>query len=149
MPAQFHLDQQINSNLSDLTPLFTRFKEMHSRLLLGEYSRPLWAYFILAFLLIVVSDLVVFRRIRKESLTWYYAIAIIYFGLPLLGYLLPLMDLLNTTKRGLFKIFPLMLLIMANTTMLQKLSLMISNWEMAPEPVAEVKPVPKRAGKRK
>jgi hypothetical protein len=149
MPAQFHLDQQINSNLSDLTPLFTRFKEMHSKLLLGEYSRPLWAYFILVFLLIVAFDLVMFRRIKKESLTWYYAIAVIYFGLPLLGYLLPLMDLLNTTKRGLFKIFPLTLLIMANTTLLQKLSLRITHWEIAPEPMAKVKQAPKRAGKRR
>jgi hypothetical protein len=40
-----------------------------------------------------------------------------------------LYDLDNSTKRGLFKIFPLMLLFMANSNVLISLSKRIYKWE--------------------
>ena len=129
LPAQFSLTSEINSNLKDISPLFTRFKEMNTQLLFGKWAQPLWAHFITIFLVLAVAELVVVRKLSKETLFWYYAVAIVYFGLPLMGYLLPLMDLLNTTKRGLFKMMPFMLLILANNGLLQRLSASIVNWE--------------------
>jgi hypothetical protein len=47
------------------------------------------------------------------------------------------MDIDNSTKRGLFKIFPLMLLYMANNKMLTTLSARITAWENL-QPASEV-----------
>jgi hypothetical protein len=59
---------------------------------------------------------------------------VIYFGIPFLGYLLPLFDLDNSTKRALFKIFPLMLLFIANSGIMREISVKITDWEKAPIP---------------
>ena len=78
-----------------------------------------------------VLELIVLRRFSKEACNWLYAIAVIFVGLGLLGYLLPLFNVVETTKRGLFKILPLMLLYMANNQLLIRLSVWISRWENA------------------
>jgi hypothetical protein len=62
-------------------------------------------------------------------LNWLTAVFIIYVGIPFIGYLFPLYDLDNSTKRGLFKIFPLMLLFMANSSFLISISEGIKKWE--------------------
>jgi hypothetical protein len=129
MPGLLTVDSQINKNLSDLSPLFKRFSEMNSELLFGRLEELLWNHFIKVFLAVMILDLVISRRMSRESLNWLYAFAVVYFGLPILGYLLPLMDLSNTTKRGLFKLMPLALLLMANTGILIKLSQSLLCWE--------------------
>lgn len=147
--------KDINHNLSDLSPLFTRFEEMNSKLFFGKYGTALWAYFINIFLAVFILDLIISRKINKESRNWLYAVAVVYFGLPFLGYLLPLMDLMNTTKRGLFKLMPFLVLIMANTGILQKLSAKMYNWETAPDNLSAaskartVRPPVKKTGKVK
>jgi hypothetical protein len=148
-PGSFSLGGQINKHLEDLRPLFKRFTEMNTELLFGKFAVPLWGYFIPAFLLFLVSELLYKKgRMSRESRNWMYGIGVVYFGLPLLGYALPLVDLLNTTKRGLFKLFPFMILIMANNPLFQKLSLAITRWESekAEKPAAQ-KPVRQPAGK--
>jgi hypothetical protein len=47
----------------------------------------------------------------------------------LIGFLFPLYDLDHSTKRGLLKIFPLMLLYMANSGFLVSISEDIKKWE--------------------
>jgi hypothetical protein len=70
-----------------------------------------------------------------------YAIAVVYIGMPVMAYITPLFDLDNTTKRGLFKLFPLMAIYMANSGALVKLSEVIKTFEFStstgeiPEPV--------------
>ena len=79
--------------------------------------------------LFFLFDFVLSDRWQTEPRNWSYAVLVIYLGLPFLGFLLPLMDLDNSTKRGLFKIFPLMLLYMASSNLLRDLSERISRWE--------------------
>ncbi|HRO42572.1 MAG TPA: hypothetical protein PL009_07040 [Flavipsychrobacter sp.] len=129
MPGLITVESQLNKNLIDLSPLFKRFSEMNSELLFGRLEEPLWAHFIKVFLAVMVLDLVISRKMSRESLNWLYALAVVYFGLPILGYLLPLMDLNNTTKRALFKLMPIALLLMANTGILIKLSAKLLDWE--------------------
>jgi hypothetical protein len=69
------------------------------------------------------------RAWNRRSLNWLFAVLVVYAGIPFIGYLLPLYDLDNTTKRGLLKIFPLMLLFMANNQVLIGLSDRIYKWE--------------------
>ncbi len=131
MPAQFTLGGQVNPHLSDLTPLFTRFSDIHSKLLFGKIGANLYGYFVPMFIVLTIAEMIIIRKLSRESLVWLYAVAIVYFGLPLIGYLLPLADLMNTTKRGLFKLFPFMLLVLANNGLLKRLSDAITGWEFA------------------
>jgi hypothetical protein len=77
----------------------------------------------------MVADLLLIRRASRQAANWLYAIMVIYLGMALLGYLLPLLDLHNSTKRGLLKMFPLMLIYMANTGLLMEITKRIYRWE--------------------
>ena len=67
-----------------------------------------------------------------------FGIAVVYFGMALMGYLLPLFDVLNTTKRGLFKVLPLIILYYANSGIITKISDYLKNREnRIKEPAAD------------
>src|SRR5258708_39809093 len=78
-----------------------------------------------------LSEGIFLRGFNREARNWLYATGAIFIGLGLLGDLLPLFDLIDTNKRGLFKILPFMLLYMANNEGLLRLSAWISLWENA------------------
>jgi hypothetical protein len=120
----------VNSNLGDLSPFFTRFSEINGKLLFSDQGVGYYGYFIYFFLLLFLLELVVKRKLTPATRNWLYAVLVIYLGFPLLGYLLPLLDLNNSTKRGLFKLFPLMLLYLANNSLLVAWSQRITKWEM-------------------
>jgi hypothetical protein len=130
----FDLGEQINPNLLDFSPFIERFKGVHTTILFGKYGMPLWAHYMQVFLVFMAAEIIVFRKLSRETRNWLYGIAIIYVGLPLMGYLLPLADLNNTTKRGFFKMLPLMLMVMANSELLKRLSTLITNWESGSTP---------------
>jgi hypothetical protein len=128
--VQYNIGELVNSNLGDLSPFFTRFSEINEKLLFSELGVGYYGYFIYFFLLLLLLELVVKRKLTPATRNWLYAVLVIYLGFPLLGYLLPLLDLNNSTKRGLFKLFPLMLLYMANNSLLVAWSQRITKWEV-------------------
>ena len=103
---------------------------MNSVLMFGERGQMLWGYFMYIFVFLLVAELVIKRSLSREGRNWLYAVLIIYLGLPFLGFVLPLMDLDNTTKRGLFKILPVMLLYIGNNQLLTWISDKMWSWEM-------------------
>jgi hypothetical protein len=129
LPVHYNVAALVNQHLSDLTPLFKRYGEISSRLLTGELAVHLWGYFMFVWAAFFVGELVLLRRFNKEARNWLYAIGVIFIGLGFLGYLLPLFDLVDTTKRGLFKILPAMLLYLAGNEWLIRLSAWIGRWE--------------------
>lgn len=154
MPVQFDVQSQLNHNLGDLSPIFTRLHEMNTEYLLGGNNIKIYGYFINVFIAVFIADAIFFRGTLKKQWMLLYAIAIVYIGLPILGYLIPWYDLSNTTKRGAFKLLPLMLLYMANSGVLLRLSAAIQNWEynIQPEPTPEtvqVSPGTPAPGKKK
>jgi len=130
LPVQYHVPDLVNTHLLNLAPLFKRWAEMNSQLIFSKWGIELYGYFIFLFLLLLLAEITVKRRFTGAGRNWLYAILVVYLGLPLLGYLLPLMDLDNTTKRGLFKLFPLMLLYLGNNGWLIGLSEKITKWEL-------------------
>lgn len=128
LPVHYNIGSEVNQHLTDLGPLWQRFSDMNTVLIFCSYGITLYGYFIYFFLFMLVADFLKKRSFTQESRNWLYAILIIYFGLALIGFLVPLMDLRNTTKRGLFKLFPLMLLYLANSPVLQAASISISQW---------------------
>ena len=152
LPVTFDVGTQVNKNLFDLSPFFDRLSDMATKLMFNQLGRGLYGYFIDLFLLVLIVDIIFFRKFSKEAIVALYGVMIVYVGLAIIGYLLPLADLSNTTKRGLFKIFPLMLYYMANSAGLMKLSSVITNWEYgtpATEKVATAKPPTKTKKTRK
>src|SRR6185295_8724640 len=95
----------------------------------SDYAISLWGYYFFIFLILLASEIIVMRKIDKESLFWLYTIGVVYFGLAFLGYLTPLFDFSHTTKRGFFKLLPLMLVVMRNNGILLNLSDRIKKWE--------------------
>lgn len=143
LPSEYKIDTLINKNLTDLGPFWERLGDMNSVLMFGERGKMLWGYFMYIFVFLFLAELVVKRSFSREGRNWLYAVLVIYIGLPLLGFVLPLMDLDNTTKRGLFKILPLMLFYMGNNQLLTGLSERMWNWEM---PGGKENPVKARSG---
>ena len=131
IPISFDVSSQINQQLSHISIFFERLNDMNNRLIFSWMGIEIFGYFIYLFLGILLSDLIFFRKFSRESLMLLYGIAVVYFGLAFLGYLIPLVDVMNTTKRGLFKAIPFMLLYIANSASLSKLSAFIKKWEYA------------------
>ena len=133
LPSAYNIGGLVNPDLLNLKPLATRFIAVNERLLFSEQGIIYYGYFFFIFLLILLIDLAWFRKQNPASRNWLFAVLVIYLGLPLLGYLLPLMDIDNSTKRAFMKMFPLMLLYMSNSTSLLCLSEKIKSWEESRE----------------
>ena len=97
----------------------------------------------------LAAELVILRKLSSESRNWLYGVLVIYIGLGIVGYLLPLADLANTTKRGLFKFFPIMLMAMAGNGLVQQLSNAISKAENTPPSNVAAAPVRAAVTKQK
>ncbi|HYF32948.1 MAG TPA: hypothetical protein VD993_17610 [Chitinophagaceae bacterium] len=129
LPVSYEIKGLVNPNLLDLQPLFQRFADINTELIFSKLGIIHYGYFIFIFLFVLLIDIIWKGWPGKTPLNWLYAVLVVYLGLALLGYLLPLLDLPNSTKRGLFKMFPLMLLYMGNSTLLIHISRNIEKWE--------------------
>ena len=138
LPVHYDVGGLVNTHLSDLHPLFQRYGDIITRLMTGEFSVHLWGYIPYIFGLLLLAELIFLRRFSREARNWLYAIAVLYLGLGILGWLLPMMNLLETTKRALFKLIPLFVLYIANNGWVARLSGRISRWESVKTPVPVV-----------
>jgi hypothetical protein len=130
LPSEYPFSMLLNQKLSNLIPFYQRLTEMTEKLLLSGDTLTYYGYFVFLFILVLSVNTFLKNAWNKVSLNWLFAVLVIYVGIPLLGYLFPLYDLDNSTKRGLLKIFPLMLLFMANSKILVLISGRIKKWEV-------------------
>lgn len=147
LPVHYDIGGLVNDHLSVLSPLFQRYGEIVTRLLSGEFATHLWGYFFYITAILFLAELIFVRRFNKDARNWLYAIVVLYLGLGALGWLLPMMNLNETTKRALFKMLPLALFYLANNELLLRLSQSISRWENIPSTLrlfgsSAVKPAP-------
>jgi hypothetical protein len=136
LPVHYDVSSLVNSHLSELSPLFQRYSDIVTRLLNSEFGVHLWGYLFYITALFFVLEALFARRFTREARNWLYAIGVLYVGLGLLGWLLPVVDLNDTTKRGMFKMLPLCIFYLANNQLLVRLSQAISRWELTPFKVA-------------
>jgi len=129
LPVNYEVKSLINADLFNIAILFDRFLEMNGKLIFSQYGLVLYGYFIFMFLLVFIFDFAYGTRFNKPSGFWFFCVFVIYLGYPLMGYLLPLLDIDNSTKRGLFKMLPLMLFYMGNSGVLIQLSKQVKRWE--------------------
>jgi hypothetical protein len=132
LPVHFNLGSLLNTHVLDLGPLFQRYSDIYTRLLTGTLAIHLWGYFFYLTAIFFVAEALLIRSFTKEARNWLYAIFALYLGLGVLGWLLPVIDLTDTTKRALFKMLPLCLFYLANNQLLLRLSQSIARWESIP-----------------
>jgi hypothetical protein len=132
LPGHYDVSSLVNSHLGDLSPLFQRYSDIVTRLLASDFAIHLWGYIFYVTAVFFVLEAIFIRRFTREGRNWLYAIGILYVGLGLLGWILPVVDLNDTTKRGMFKMLPLCILYLANNQLLVRLSQAVSRWELIP-----------------
>ena len=129
LPVQYNVEGLVRKNLFDFLPFVIRLFEMNDKVIFSSNGVSYYSYFIFIFIGILLIDAIWKEKWDLQSLNWLFGVAVIYIGLPLIAHLFPLFDLDHSTKRGLFKIFPLMLLYMANSRFLRHVSDKITMWE--------------------
>lgn len=122
VPVKMDTGAMVNKNLSDISPFTNRLSAMFSDLIFADKGKLVYGLFFYFFLTLLAIDLVFTRKVSREGRMALYAVSVVVLGLAFLGYALPLFDLMNTTKRGMFKAVPLAILYMANSTVLANLS---------------------------
>jgi len=138
MPGQFELSGQLNETLPELSSFFIRLRDMTTELVFSDVAVRLWGYFIFTFLGLLVAEIIFGWPIQKQSLYYIYIIIALFTGFAALGCIIPLFDLMTTTKRAFLKMFPLMLIVMRNNTLLLRLTERIKNWENKKEVLISV-----------
>ena len=153
LPVHYAVGSLINTHLA-ITGLFRRYADIFRYLLTGELSVNLWGYLFYLTAGLFALEAIFLRRFTRDARNWLYAIVVVYLGLGFIGWLLPVMDLTDSTKRGLFKMLPLAVLYMANNRWLLRLSTAISRWELtrplpgpSGSPAAPAKTVLTKTGK--
>jgi len=132
LPVHYDIGGLVNNNLTSLQPLFQRYGDIFTRLLTGEFAIHLWGYIFYLAAILFGAEALFLRRFNREARNWLYAILVLYIGLGALGWLLPMMNLNETTKRAMFKMLPLVLFYLANNELLIRLSHAINRWESIP-----------------
>ena len=131
LPVHYVVGSLVDHHLA-LSGLFRRYADIFTKLLTGELSVRLWGYFYYLAAVLLVAQALFVRRFNRDALNWLYAVAVVYLGLGLIGWLLPVMDLTDSTKRGLFKLLPPALFYLANNQLLIRFSVFLARWEQKP-----------------
>jgi hypothetical protein len=129
IPIKYDVSKDVNPHLENVGMFIDRLVDMSNKLIFTPTGVIYYGQFVYLFVIILVVDVAVFRKYTQERITALYGIGLVYVGLAFIGYLLPLADLTHTTKRGLFKMFPLILLYYRNSGILLKVTEMLNNWE--------------------
>lgn len=133
LPQDYVIETLINNDLTNLDPLWTRFEQMTNKYLLGSYAENFWMYNIKIFIGLFVIEILYLLVTKKfkDTAWWYWlgASLVIYIGLPLMGFLMPLMDMDHSTKRALFKLMPLLFIFISHFKWIQWLSDKLYSWE--------------------
>ena len=130
LPVHYPIGALINPQLQ-LPGLFRRYADIFTHLLTGRLSLNLWGYFLYLAAILFAAEAILVRRFDRDARNWLYSIAILYLGLGFIGWLFPVMDLTDSTKRALFKMLPLALFYLANNQLLRRFSLAIARWEQS------------------
>ncbi|MBS1663184.1 MAG: hypothetical protein JST68_19230 [Bacteroidetes bacterium] len=140
LPVHYNIGSLVNNHLENWSPLFQRYRDIITVLLFGTFATQLWGYIFYLFITLFVAELIFIRRLNRIARNWLYAMLALYLALGALGFTLPMFNLLETTKRALFKLMPLVLLYLANNELLLRLSGRIARWEMSGSPASHPAP---------
>lgn len=153
VPYKFELGGLLNQNMSDISLFFSKMQELATVLIFSEKGKAVYADFYYFFFTVLIADLVFVRKLSKQAALALWGVFIVYTALAFLSYAVPSHTVINSAKRGLFKLLPLMVYYMASSGILQKLSAYLTEREeramqkkTSPAPAAAK---PNQTGKKK
>lgn len=110
LPVVYDVSGEVNNNLLNLNPLLTRLNDITFTLIYSEWGITHYGYIFSIFTLLLIAELAIYRKLSKDATYWIVMFLLTYLGIAVVGYLLPLADLFNSTKRAIFKLLPIMLI---------------------------------------
>lgn len=144
IPIRYSVTNELNAHLGNLGDVVDRLVKMNTDLLFSRAGMLFFGDYIIYFYVVLVADILIYRKkFTREGYRALYGIAVVYIGLPVLSHIFPLMDLLTTIKRGVFKMWPIIILYWRNSGFLTEVSRYISDWEHKTTPAAPA-PAPSR-----
>jgi hypothetical protein len=139
-PVSFDVSEQLRLSPASIMVFFTRIKEIAVILLFSETATRLYGLMNYLFALVLIADCIFIRKFSRRALLILYGIAVVYVGMAILGAIIPWFDVMNTSKRGIYKMFPLMMLYYCNSGVVARLSAAIRRFEF-PQMSMQAKPV--------
>jgi hypothetical protein len=130
LPGTYNITDQVNPHLGSVKSILQQFSATNDILIFSMQGVVYYGYFIFIFLGFVLAELIFKRKFTATALNYLAVILIIYLFFPLLSHALPGVSIDYTVKRAFQKMFPLMLLYMANNGLLIDLSEKIKRWEL-------------------
>lgn len=122
LPVHYDIETVMNNNPSNLSPLMDRLKEITFTLVYSQWGLLRYGYIFAIATALFFLDLVIYRKLSKEAAFWATMFLLTFLGIAVIGYLLPLADLMNTTKRAMFKLVPIALMYIASSNSVKLLS---------------------------
>lgn len=129
LPFPYSVARQVNSDLFNIMNFLNRFIEANRTLIFSKTGIENYGWFVFFFLALLIAELIAKRRFTRIAGNYLFAILVVYIAFPTLSHILPGLTIENSVKRAFFKMFPLMLLYMANNSLLIDLSNRIIQWE--------------------
>lgn len=117
-----------NLNIHSASQYMDWFGEINNKLVFSGDNIDLYGYYIYFFILVVAIDAIAFRRFNREAIFILVGVLIVYFAMPSLGYFTIYYNK-TTAKRGLFKMFALMVLYFRSSAAMTWLSNALYNFE--------------------
>lgn len=118
LPVHYSVSDEINHNLIDITPIFQRLNDMTFELIFTNWGVAHYGYLLVIFSILSAAELVVYKKFSKDSAYWLSLFLVTYLGIAVIGYILPLADLFNSTKRALFKVMPIAVIYISSNRLL-------------------------------
>lgn len=131
IPVTLSLRGMVNTNPAELGIVFTKAADIAQQLIFWKKGVWIFGYLYYAFLGVLAIDIVWPRSFSKEARMSLLGIAVVYAGLAFMCYFFPFIVIQNTIKRGLFRMFPILVLYMASSGAVQRLSGLLKKWEGA------------------
>jgi len=122
IPVPFNLGELINKDWANISGVIDSNIAVSRDLIFTPKGTQVYGHFFYFFLFVFVVDLAITRKFNFEARWCLWVTLIVYICLGTLSHLIPSHTIINSAKRGLFKIIPLMTLYMANAGILTKLS---------------------------
>lgn len=133
LPVKYDVGNVVNSNIADITPLFTRLKNMTFHLIFSGTGVRAYGYIFFITFTLLIAELAVYKKVSNENKFWLSMFILTFFSIAFIGYLLPLADLLHTTKRALLKLLPVAAIYLSGNRISQYLSQKLHTFQHQPK----------------
>ena len=119
LPVSYDLGTLFNEDLLNINQFIDRIVDIVKHLLPNTY---IFGYLFYLFIVIATMDIIINKGLKKKQSQLLLFLVIIIVGIAFIAHLFPLFDLVNSSKRALFKFYPIIILYLIESPTLHWLS---------------------------